>query len=171
MPISNATPLIYLARLGKLNLLKDLFGQIQVPPEVKTETVDRGKAKAYSDAYIIEQAINEGWLIEDQLTAENVEKSEALAQMTGIDTGEAQAMILARQRNEKTVLIDQSNARKVARQMGLNPRGTMFVILSAAKRKLVTKEEAKKMLETLIEENFYISAKIYSETLKTIDNL
>jgi len=171
LPISNATPLIYLARLGKLNLLKDLFGQIQVPPEVKTETVDRGKAKAYSDAYIIEQAINEGWLIEDQLTAENVEKSEALAQMTGIDTGEAQAMILARQRNEKTVLIDQSNARKVARQMGLNPRGTMFVILSAAKRKLVTKEEAKKMLETLIEENFYISAKIYSETLKTIDNL
>ncbi len=33
------------------------------------------------------------------------------------------------------------------------------------------KEEAKKMLETLIEANLYISAKIYSETLKAIEKL
>ena len=171
MPVSNATPLIYLARLGKLHLLKDTFTQLQIPSEVKIETVERGKTKGYSDAYVIEQALNDGWLISSPLTTENTKKSEALAQMTGIDIGEAQAIILTKQKNEKTILIDQSNAREVARHLGLTPRGTIFIILTAIKRKLITKDTAKQILATLTEINFYISANIYRDTLKTIEKL
>ena len=171
MPVSNATPLIYLARLGKLHLLRDMFTQVQIPPEVKIETVERGKTKGYSDAYVIEQALNDGWLISSPLTTENTKKSEALAQMTGIDIGEAQAIILTKQKNEKVVLIDQTNAREVTRHLGLSPRGTIFIILTAIKRKLITKDTAKQMLATLIEINFYISANIYRDALKTIEKL
>jgi len=169
LPVSNATPLIYLARLGRLYLLKDLFAQVHIPPEVRIETVDRGKAKGYSDAYVIEQALNEGWLTSNPLTAENAKKSEALAQMAGIDVGEAQAIILAKQEGESVVLVDQSNAREVARHLGLSPRGTIFIILTAVKRKMITKDEAKQMLATLIEENFYISASIYRDTLNALE--
>jgi len=171
MPISDATPLIYMARLGKLHLLKSVFNQVQIPLEVKVETVDKGKTKGCSDAYVIEQALNDGWLILSPLTPENTKKSEALAQMTGIDIGEAQVIILAKQKNEKFVLIDQSNARQVARHLELAPRGTIFIILTAIRRKLITKEEAKQMLATLIEVNFHISAKIYHETIKAIEHL
>ncbi len=171
MPVSNATPLIYLARLGKLHLLRDIFAQVHIPLEVKTETVDRGKAKGYSDAYVIEQALNEGWLISNPLTTENAKKSEVLAEMTGIDLGEAQVIILAKQKSEKMVLLDQSNAREVARHLGLSPRGTIFIILTAIKRKLITKDDAEQMVATLIEENFYISANIYRDTLNTIEKL
>jgi len=171
LPVSNATPLIYLARLGKLHLLKDIFTQVQIPQEVKIETVDRGKTKGYSDAYVIEQALNDGWLISSPLTTENAKKSEALAQMAGIDMGEAQAIILTKQKNEKVVLVDQSNVREVARHLGLTPRGTIFIILSAIKTKLITKDAAKQMLERLIEVDFYISADIYRDTLKTIEKL
>jgi len=171
LPVSNATPLIYLARLGKLHLLRDMFTQVQIPPEVKIETVERGKTKGYSDAYVIEQALNDGWLISSPLTTENTKKSEALAQMTGIDIGEAQAIILTKQKNEKVVLIDQTNAREVTRHLGLSPRGTIFIILTAIKRKLITKDTAKQMLATLIEINFYISANIYRDALKTIEKL
>jgi len=171
MPMSDATPLIYMARLGKLHLLKSIFNQVQIPLEVKVETVDRGKTKGCPDAYVIEQALNDGWLILSPLTPENTKKSEALAQMTGIDIGEAQVMILAKQKNEKLVLIDQSNARQVARHLELAPRGTIFIILTAIRRKLITKEEAKLMLATLIEVNFHVSAKIYHETIKAIEHL
>jgi len=160
-----------LAKLGKLHLLKDIFIQIQIPPEVTTETIDRGKAKGYPDAITIEQALKEGWLITSPLTDENIKKSEAIAQMTGIDIGEAQTITLAKQKSEKLVLIDQTNAREVARQLGLTPRGTIYIILTATKRKLITKEEAKQALEKLIEVNFYISAKIYRDTLKTIEKI
>jgi len=171
MPISDATPLIYMARLGKLHLLKSIFNQVQIPLEVKVETVDRGKTKGCPDAYVIEQALNDGWLILSPLTPENTKKSEALAQMTGIDIGEAQVIFLAKQKNEKLVLIDQSNARQVARHLELAPRGTIFIILTAIRRKLITKEEAKLMLATLIEVNFHVSAKIYHETIKAIEHL
>ncbi|MEM2921813.1 MAG: hypothetical protein QXF26_05795, partial [Candidatus Bathyarchaeia archaeon] len=95
MPVSDSTPLIYMAKLGKLRLLKEIFARVQMPPEVKTETVDRGKARGYADAITIEQALSEGWLFADSLTRENIKRSETLAQMTGVDIGEAQAMILA----------------------------------------------------------------------------
>lgn len=42
MPVSNASPLIYLAKIGILNYLKDFYGSVQIPQEVKKETVDRG---------------------------------------------------------------------------------------------------------------------------------
>ncbi|MEA2090693.1 MAG: DUF3368 domain-containing protein, partial [Thermoproteota archaeon] len=161
MTVSNATPLIYLSRISKLQLLKEIFIQVQIPPEVKVETIDRGKEKGYSDAYAIEQAMNEEWLTQESLAQKNREKSEALARMMGIDVGEAQAIILAKQKNEKDILIDQSNARAVARNLGLNPRGTIFVLLTALKRKLITKDTAKQMLHKLIETNFYISVNIY----------
>jgi predicted nucleic acid-binding protein len=105
------------------------------------------------------------------LNSRKHKKSEALAQMTGIDIGEAQAVILTKQKNENLVLIDQSNAREVARHLGLTPRGTIYIILTSIKRKLITKEDAKQMLATLIEVNFYISAKIYRDALKTIEKL
>lgn len=171
MPISNASPLIHLARTGKLHLLKEIFNSVQIPSEVKVETIDRGKAEKYSDAHVIDEALNQGWLKEHRLTDKNARKAHALMEMTGIDLGEAQVIILAKQKNEQEVLIDQSSVRKVARHMGLNPRGTIFVIITATKNNLITKEEAKQMLARLIDANFHLSAKIYSEALTTIEKL
>lgn len=171
MPVSNASPLIYLARLSKLNLLKEIFNQIQMPPEVKLETIDRGKAKKYPDAYVIEEALTEQWLITHTLTKKNIERSKALVEMTGIDLGEAQVLLLAKQKNETEVLIDQSSVRKVARNLGLVPRGTIFVILTAIRKHILTKENAKEMLAKLIDENFHLSAKTYGGALRAIEKL
>ena len=41
MIVSNATPLIYLAKVGKLDLLK-IFSRVVIPKEVKVGVVDRG---------------------------------------------------------------------------------------------------------------------------------
>lgn len=171
MPVSNATPLIYMARLGKIYLLKEIFARVQIPPEVRVETVDRGKAKGYPDAYVIDRALSEGWIVTDSLTEDGMRRSVALAQMTGIDRGEAQVIILAKEKGEKLVLIDQADAREVARQLGLSPRGTIYVIIVAVRRRLIARREARQMLGDLIEENFYISAKIYRDALKAIEEL
>ena len=63
MIISNSTPLIYLTKLGKLNLLKDLFKKIIIPEEVFQEVVIRGKANHVSEALIVKEAVKAGWLI------------------------------------------------------------------------------------------------------------
>ena len=92
-------------------------------------------------------------------------------EMTGIDIGEAQVLMLAKQKNETEVLIDQSSVRKVARNLGLNPRGTIFVILTAIRKHILTKENAKEMLAKLIDENFHLSAKTYGGALRAIEKL
>ena len=38
--VSNPTPLIYLAKAGRLSLLKKVFEEIVIPSEVKIEIVD-----------------------------------------------------------------------------------------------------------------------------------
>jgi hypothetical protein len=41
--ISNSTVLIYLAKIGKLSLLKKLFRKVLIPGEVFNEVVIRGR--------------------------------------------------------------------------------------------------------------------------------
>ena len=63
MPItSNTSPIIALAKVGRLKLLKDLYGTVIISPFVKVESVDRGKELGASDAIEIERAIDEGWI-------------------------------------------------------------------------------------------------------------
>jgi len=169
--VSNATPLIYLAKIGRIQLLKNIFQHIQVPNEVKVEVIDRGKEKRYPDASIIEEAFNDGWITVGNLTRDNEKKARIIIEATGIDLGEAEAILLARQKAEKTILMDQAHARTVARQFELKPRGTLSLIFVSARRGILSKEDAKEDLSRLVEANFRISTKVYDTALKIIETL
>jgi len=167
--VSDATPLIYVARIGRIQLLKNLFQHIQVPEEVKVEVIDRGKEKNYPDAHIIEEAFDDGWVTIGNLTRNNEKRARILMEATGIDLGEAQAILLTRQKAEETILMDQAHARTVARQFGLKSRGTLYLIVVSARTGMLSKEDAKENLSKLVEANFRISTKIYDAALKTIE--
>ena len=95
MIVSNSTPLIGLAKIGKLGLLKELFGVIVIPEEVRAETVDRGIENKSPDAFVIRKAVEEGWIV-----VQEIEVLSGLADF-GIDIGEAAALSLAKKRGEK----------------------------------------------------------------------
>ena len=59
---SNTSPLIALAKIRRLQLLKDLYGSVVMPPFVKVECIDNGKEIGAPDAYEIEKAVQEGWI-------------------------------------------------------------------------------------------------------------
>lgn len=64
-----------------------------------------------------------------------------------------------------------SEEAEAERHFGLTPRGTIFIIPTAIKRKLITKETVKQVLARLIEVNFYMSATVYRDALKSIGKL
>jgi predicted nucleic acid-binding protein len=53
--VSDTSPLIWLAKVGKLCLLKNLFGEVIIPQEVYAEAVDEGLKHGFSDALTIKE--------------------------------------------------------------------------------------------------------------------
>ncbi len=49
--VSNASPLIFLAKIGKIHLLEKIFEKILIPEKVYNEVVVKGKEKRFADAY------------------------------------------------------------------------------------------------------------------------
>ena len=157
--IANSTPLIYLAKLGKLNFLKKFFKIIYIPDEVKKEVVDQVKELNEPDALIVEKAINDGWII-----VKKVEIIEILKK-TGIDKGEMEAISLAIKMNDE-ILLDQTHARNAAELVNLKSRGTLFILFLALKKKEISYKEYLDLLQDLVRHGFRMSQEVYIEAIK-----
>ena len=57
--VSNSSPLIWLAKIGRLPLLTILFGQVVIPRRVCEEAT---LEKQFADAVLIGKAIEDGWI-------------------------------------------------------------------------------------------------------------
>lgn len=124
--VSNASPLIILAKIGRLEVLRLLHGRVIVPAEVYAEVVIPGVA--LPGAMQIAQA---GWIETRRLG--NIEAlSDALA--VALAQGELAAILLAEEIKADLILLDDRPARRLAVAKGLRVRGCVG-ILEAAYRK------------------------------------
>ena len=156
--VSNATPLIYLAKIGRINLLRKVFGEVFIPEEVKIEVVDRGKQLGERDAYVVEKAIGDGWL-----KVLNVEIMEVPIKL---EPGEVAVLSLAKRLKLREVLMDEVSARTVAGLLGLIPRGTIFVLLKALEKKELDLNEFLEVLNELIKHGFRMKEEVYLEAVR-----
>ncbi len=162
MIVSDASPLINLAKVGKLHLLKDLFGKVLIEEEVKREAVDRGKEEFAPDALIIEDALREGWI--------EVKKISAVKDIQGIHSGERNSILLA-EKHKCIVLIDDEDGREVARAMLLKVKGTLYVLKKAVEKGNLRKQDAISTLNEMMSGGFRISARIYSKFLDELEKV
>ncbi len=129
--ISNTSPLLYLHRVGALDLLPKLFDAIWIP-EAVTDELLVGKSKGYDVPFPGEFA----WL---QIVNPKSMPSEWLALDLG--SGEVAAMSLALENPKHVILLDDMLARRTAQAAGLSVWGTLKVLLEAKSRGLVEKVE------------------------------
>jgi len=135
MPVSNTSPLIHLARLGKLGYLKQVFPLILIPPAVRFEAIDAGKDEGYGDAVILERLESEGWLKTSQLSAKSKTLAAQLSDAIGI--GEAQAIALALERRER-LFMDDLSGRRTAELYHVETTTTLGLLLELLAAKAVT---------------------------------
>ena len=162
MIVSNASPLIYLAKVGKLYLLKELFQIVLIPKSVYEEVVIKGKDKGFPDAEVVERAVKDGWIKVVEVQTEK--------EFDEIERGEAEAIELAL-KESLDLLVDDSTARVVASSLGVRPIGTLRVLYLAVKNGLISKYNAKKTLSLMIKEGFRISIEVYSRFLEELEKL
>ena len=108
--VSNSSILISLARIGKLDLLRQLYVEIIVPEAVWDEVVVKGSG--YSGA---EEVRTSSWI--KIKTVSNKHLVEALRQHLG--AGESEAIALALEIKADLLLMDEHLGRETARHFGL----------------------------------------------------
>ena len=122
--VSDTGPLIALARVEQLDLLRRLYGQIIIPSAVHAEFAlgsRRPGAKALA------ATLEAGWVAVQPASDRNVVSE--IAQH--LDRGEAEAIALAEQWSARFLLIDDAKGRRIARQRGVRVVGVAGVLLAA----------------------------------------
>ena len=146
--VANATPLIALSMIQRLDLLRQLFDQVIVPEAVYQEVVIKGAGRPGADA--LAQA---DWI--QMRSPQAVPTLEPL--LLGLDVGEIQVLLLAWEIKPDWVLIDERVGRRVARAMGLPVKGTLGILLAAVLAELLSPKEALDAVQQLVEGGIRIS--------------
>lgn len=170
MPIvSNTSPLIWLSKTGKITLLKELFHEVIIPEEVYAEAVERGLQEGFSDALVIKEGVDQGWIKISKLTKkESALCGKIVEHAFEIHLGEAQAIVLAR-RMGALVLMDESSGRALAETWGLKAKGTLYVIMTALRSELLDKAEAKETVLGLVSKGFRIEPNLLARIIREIE--
>jgi predicted nucleic acid-binding protein len=167
--IVNASPLIWLAKIGKLSLLKTLYGQVLIPSEVYIETVEKGLEHEFRDAIIIKEACEQGWIKTIDLdNAQTRLRDKILASLKELDRGEVEAIVYAKTTKADLILLDGSTARAFAESWEIKAKGTLYVILKAYRQGALTKNETKESILNLVEKGFRIDPKLLTKIIKQI---
>ncbi len=152
--VSDTTPLSELAKVGQLNLLRDVFGRVIIPEEVYNE-VTTGTHPAVS---VVQSAT---WI--EVRSVSDTQKVSALQGATNLDLGECAAIILAEELDVDQLLIDDLAARRVALSRNLPIIGTIGILLLAKDQGLIP--SVKDVLDALIAQGKRISQRLYQESL------
>ena len=94
MPVvSNTSPLIWLAKIGRIILLKRLFSEVTIPEEVYREAVEKGLKEGFSDALAIKECIEQGWIKISKLNESEIKLCKKMMEHAfEIHLGEVQAI-------------------------------------------------------------------------------
>ena len=122
--VSNAGPLIALAKIERLEVLRGVFGRVYIPQAVYHEVVVKGTGRVGADD--VQQAGGD-WL--DIVPVQNVSVSRSLSAKLG--PGEAEAIALALEMSAALILLDDRQARAAAEFLGLKVSGTVGVLIQA----------------------------------------
>ncbi len=153
--VADASPLIFLGELERLDLLRMLFTRVIVPNEVHAEVVERGAGLPGSAALAAAAWIE---------VVPAVDPSPLLASLrTGLDLGEAAAIVVALRERADVVLIDERKGRDVARRTGLEVLVTLGLLLRAKRAGLVA--AIRPLLDELVRHGFWITDAVRERVL------
>jgi predicted nucleic acid-binding protein len=156
--VSNTTPLISLLKLSKLDILKVLYGRINIPNAVFQE-VEAGKNKDY-----YKDLSNLDWIN----IVENQDK-QAVKYFLDLDSVEAEAIILATEIKADLIIMDEKLGRFHAKHADIKVTGTIGVLIKAKKEGLI--KELKPLLYELIRKEVWICDKLINEILNKLERI
>ena len=152
--VVNTSPLQYLFRIHRLELLKDLFEVVGVAEGVRAE-LEQGRSLGFQ----VPDLSQVPWV---QVLA--TEPGPLPPELEGLGQGEAETIRIAKQQKAEWVVLDDWEARRAARKLGVQVIGTIGILAMAKEQGLIT--AVKPLLADLTGAGFWLSAKVQRDILE-----
>ena len=144
--VSDTSPILNLAAVNKLHLLRDLYADVVIPPAVEQELVRNGIDLEPSWVRVV--------VAEDQ--------NEVATLREQLDPGEAEAIVVAGELNAGLLLVDEKRGRRIAIDRGLEVTGLLGVLAEAKARGLILR------CRPILEEMIRVAGFWIGDDLKTL---
>lgn len=154
--ISDSTPLIAFARIGELELVREVFGEILLPAAVYAEV-----AEARDDAAGASEVAEAPWV-----RTASADPKVVAPLLVLVDRGEAEAIAIAQEHQGSLLLTDDGKARRVAKQLGLTVQGSLGVLARAKRKGLI--DSVKPWTSRLQDSGYRISKSAVEEFLRRL---
>jgi predicted nucleic acid-binding protein len=162
--IADAGPLIALARIDALHLLRELFGRVFITTTVRDEILPAGAV--FAEGALLMSTLAEGWI-----NVVEVPISDFTPINPGVDAGEASSIHFAKQQRDAgdavLIVMDDRAGRLEAKSLGLEFIGSAAVIGLAKTEGLVP--AARPLLEQIVASGYFIGPSIVSAVLARVN--
>lgn len=152
--VSDTSPLLYLARLGRLDVARELYGTVRIPTIVWDELVTY-KPHAMG----VPSLIGADFL---RIVSEPRDVAASLTERYALDPGESGALALALEL-DAVVILDDYRARRTARLLKLEVVGLVGVLTEARRCGLI--ERLSPVLDELVLLGFRVKAEVLHRAL------
>ncbi len=154
--VTNASSIIFLAKIDALHLAKRVFSHLYIPEEVMKEI----SIKKTPELFFLEK--------EYSSFLKEVKVSE-LKKMP-LDDGERAAISYCLEKKINFFLSDDLKARRYAHSLGIRTIGILGILIFNLKDKFLSKKEFLELFDKLIDKGYYISSQLYLEVMKEIQD-
>ncbi|MBW2974106.1 DUF3368 domain-containing protein [Candidatus Woesearchaeota archaeon] len=160
MTVSNSTVLINLIKIGKVDLIKNIYKNITITGVIRKE-VTREDELYKNEIRVFNELAGSFIII----------KNPANLKDFGLHKGENSCLSLCKEIDDITFLSDDKNARKAADFLGIRVIGTLGILVSNLKKKKLNKKEFFTILRKLIDKGFYISTELFAAVEEYVNKI
>ena len=152
--VSDSGPLISLMKAARLDLLRDLYGEIRIPEAVYAELT--GNERYAEEAELIRSCSFVRVVAVRERKAVDI-----LRRASGLDLGESEAIVYADDVKADILLMEEDAGRRVAKAMGLRVRGSIGILLLGFDKGSLSAQEVKDSLDRMKTAQRRISEELY----------
>lgn len=163
--IFNATPILYLCKIGASSVFMEISEEKYTTPKVIEEVVDKGKSLGASDAFIAEQLIERSVIRVRR--PRNADFIDQILRISDLHRAEAEVLALAKELNG-VAIVDESAARQVARIYNVRAHGTAYVLLRLVYEGKLSMESAREVIDKMISTGWRLTAEEYAKLMKEL---
>jgi len=160
MIVADASPLIFLSKLNRLDLLKKLFASgIVVPGQIQEELLAK---KLPPDEMVLLERFLSSCTVQVETKPRSFSK--------GLSEADSAALTLAI-REQALLVVDDAALRRMAKAHGLTVLGTLGLLLLGVRKDILTPATAKAAVHELVEEHsFRISIEVYDAIMSRLND-